>query len=422
MTLSGLKTATVGRNTGLKILIVGLNYAPELTGIGKYTGEMAAWFASKGHDVKVITAPPYYPEWQVKEGYSSWTYRVESMQGVSVIRCPIYVPRNITTVKRLLHLLSFSVSILPVLLWQCFWRPAVVINPVPSLFSSPLVLFMAWISQAKSVLHIQDFEVDAMLGLGMGSGRVAKLAKWFERFVLSRFDLVSTISKAMAKNAESKGVAPERLVLFPNWSDLSKFETAERNAQLRCRFNVSDQEKMILYSGNIGEKQGLETVVEVARLAQDKPYKFVVVGQGGGRQALEQLVLDKKLSNIAFFPLQPLDDLPDMLASADCHLVVQRKGAADAVLPSKLTNILAAGGNAVITAEPETELGYLCAEFDGIAELVEPESVDALANGIAAVVEKHSPNEVAKEYAARYLDKQQILTDFQQRCSELVTC
>ena len=115
---------------------------------------------------------------------------------------------------------------------------------------------------------------------------------------------------------------------------------------------------------------------------------------------------------LQFFPLQSYDALPALLKMGDCHLVVQKRGAADAVLPSKLTNILAVGGNAVITAEAHTELGQLCDTFPGIAVCVEPESVEALVAGIrqALLLPKH--NTVAREYAERTLDKENVLRQF----------
>ncbi len=92
----------------MKILIYGINFSPELTGIGKYTGEMASWLELSGHDIAVITAPPYYPKWQVSDGYSTKLYRFENKNDIDVVRCPLYVPKNPNTVSRLIHLLTFS--------------------------------------------------------------------------------------------------------------------------------------------------------------------------------------------------------------------------------------------------------------------------------------------------------------------------
>ena len=76
----------------MKILLYGINYSPELTGIGKYSGEMATWLATQGHEVRVVTAPPYYPDWKVWQGFSAWRFYKRQEAGVTVIRCPLYVP------------------------------------------------------------------------------------------------------------------------------------------------------------------------------------------------------------------------------------------------------------------------------------------------------------------------------------------
>ena len=157
----------------MRILIYGLNFAPELTGIGKYTGEMATFLAEKGHAVRVITTPPYYPQWQVLPGYLWWKYRRESWQGVTVYRCPLWLPGRgkkagrISGIQRILHLSSFTLSSLPVALAQIFWRPERVIVLAPSLFNAPAAALVARLAKAKSWLHIQDFELDAASRLNM---------------------------------------------------------------------------------------------------------------------------------------------------------------------------------------------------------------------------------------------------------------
>lgn len=398
----------------MKILVVGLNYSPELTGIGKYTGEMAEWLAAQGHEVRVVTAPPYYPQWVVQKPYRGYTYKMELINGVVVYRCPIFVPKNITTLTRLIHLISFALSSFPLLLRQLFWRPDIVINPVPSLFSSPMCALVSRLCGAKSILHIQDYEIDAMFGLGMANeGFVGKVARVFERLVLRSFDRVSTISRSMMNKAREKAVDEDKLIFFPNWSDTSFFKGAVCSEELRNSLAVPAGSKMILYSGNVGDKQGLEQVVDAAEYFKDKPYYFVVVGDGSGKEKLKSLVLERGIQNISFSPLLALEQLPTLLASADCHLVIQKKGVADAVLPSKLTNIMAVGGNSVITAEADTELGLLCKNYAGIAELVEPEDVGALVLGIEKALNLSSPNDIASAYALEHIDKDKVLRSFE---------
>ncbi len=398
----------------MKILLYGINYSPELTGIGKYSGEMAAWLAAQGHEVRVITAPPYYPDWKVWQGFSTWRFNKRQEAGVTVIRCPLYVPAKPTAIKRLLHLASFSLTSALALFAQLRWKPELVILVVPTLFCAPQALAVAKLTGAKSVLHIQDYEVDALFGLSIAKGE--RLKRWafaIERAVLRAFDRVSTISSGMLQRAAEKGVAKEQLRFFPNWSETARFHNVPRDPQLLRRLGVDPDKRVLLYSGNIGEKQGLESVIEAAqRLAQRPELVFLVVGEGAGKARLLAMSQQRGLNNVVFAPLQSYEDLPALLASADCHLVIQKRGAADAVLPSKLTNILAVGGNALITAEPETSLGLLCAEYPGIATLIEPESVDALVSGIERVLAMPVPNTIATGYACEYLDKDQILTRF----------
>ncbi|EGT4253165.1 colanic acid biosynthesis glycosyltransferase WcaI [Citrobacter amalonaticus] len=401
----------------MKILVYGINYSPELTGIGKYTGEMVEWMAREGHDVRVITAPPYYPQWKVGERYSAWGYRREEGDA-TVWRCPLYVPKQPSTLKRLLHLGSFALSSFFPLMAQRRWKPDRIIGVVPTLFCTPGMRLLAKLSGARTLLHIQDYEVDAMLGLGLAgkgkTGKVAQLASAFERSGLHNVDNVSTISRSMMKKAQEKGVAAEKVIFFPNWSEVARFQKVNDDAviSLRQQLGLPDDKKIILYSGNIGEKQGLENVIAAAERLREQPLIFAIIGQGGGKARLEKMARERGLQNILFFPLQPYEALPALLKMGDCHLVVQKRGAADAVLPSKLTNILAVGGNAVITAEPETELGQLCESYPGIAVCVEPESVDTLVAGITQALAMPKNNTVAREYAERTLDKENVLRQF----------
>ncbi|MGI9436172.1 MAG: glycosyltransferase, partial [Geminicoccaceae bacterium] len=152
----------------MKILILGLNFAPELIGVGKYTGELAAWLGEQGHDVRVVTAPPYYPAWKVETGFRSFSYQRETRQGMRILRCPLWVPSQPSTFKRILHLATFALTSAPPALWTGLtWRPDIVWTVEPTGFTAPIAWLAARLGDAAACLHIQDLEVEAALGLRM---------------------------------------------------------------------------------------------------------------------------------------------------------------------------------------------------------------------------------------------------------------
>jgi colanic acid biosynthesis glycosyl transferase WcaI len=220
----------------MKILLCSLNYNPELTGIGKYTGDFAAWLAANGHEIRVVTAPPYYPEWRVSSGYSAFMYRFEILSGAYVCRCPLWVPVKPSGLKRLIHLATFAVSSLPVMLRQAIWRPDVVWVVAPAFFSAPGAWLTARLCGAPVWLHVQDYEVDAAFDLGLLKGPwLKRLVLGMERWMFRRFDVVSTISTRMKDRALAKGVEPARAVLFPNWVDISAIHPEHSGGDLPCR-------------------------------------------------------------------------------------------------------------------------------------------------------------------------------------------
>jgi colanic acid biosynthesis glycosyl transferase WcaI len=404
----------------MKILIFGLNYAPELIGTGKYTGELGAWLSEHNHDVRVICAPPYYPDWNVSAGYRAWRYLSEVENGVKIFRCPLYVPKKPNVFLRLVHLISFSVSSMPLLFIHIFWKPDIVITIEPTMFCAPGTLLLAKLSGAKSLLHIQDFELDAMLKLEMGRhGFFTSFGYKIESWIMRRFDAISTISNSMVESARKKLNGKNNPVFyFPNWVDINFIKAGMDDSFYRQKWEISTDKKVVIYSGNLGEKQGLEIVIEAAsQLSETENVVFLIIGSGAVKDRLVALARQLNLTNVIFHPIQPYQQLPALMALGDIFLVVQKKGVADAVLPSKLTTILAAGKNTLITAEKETELGILCEKNPGIAKLVIPEDIENFVCVLKDMLQevdfnKTSINLIARKYAEDFLGKEEALGRF----------
>ncbi|QOF76289.1 glycosyltransferase WbuB [Variovorax sp. 38R] len=407
----------------MKILLYSMNFAPELAGIGKYSGEMADWLQAKGHDVRVIAAPPFFPHWAVFEGHSAWAYRKTERNGLTVWRAPTWVPAQPRALARVVHLASFMLSSLPLLLAQARWKPDLVFVVEPPLFCAPALLLFAKVLGIKSWLHIQDYEVDAAFSLGhlRGAG-VRRVALSLERWLLTRFDRVSTISAAMMDKARSKGIGEGRLVLFPNWVDVSAIDPASAHVAAggyRAELGIASDAVVVLYAGSLGTKQGIELLAEAASLLADRPtIHFVICGNGPSRGPLMSACAG--LERVHFLDLQPAERLNELLGMADIHVLPQRADAADLVMPSKLAGMLASGKAVIATAHPGTELGNVVA---GRGLVVPPGDAAVLADAIAQLARSPDLRETlgaaGRAFAQAELDQDAILSRFEQ---ELVRC
>jgi colanic acid biosynthesis glycosyl transferase WcaI len=406
----------------LHILIYGLNYAPELTGIGKYTGELGEWLAARGHQVTVVTAPPYYPAWRVREDYRRWSYRVEKMGKITVYRVPLWVPARPTGIKRVLHLASFMVGSLPVMALQPLGQPDVVFTVEPTFFSAPVALAVARFCGAKAWLHVQDFEVDAAFELGLlpSGGVVQRMAAAFEKTFTRAFDRVSSISDKMVERAETKDVQPERTVLFPNWVDVEAIRPTDGVTWYRRQLGLEGK-VVVMYSGNMGAKQGLESLAPLAKaFAEDEHVHFLFCGDGAFRPMLETEVAG--LKNVTLLPLQPSEKLNDLLNTADVHLLLQRAGAADLVMPSKLTGMLASGRPVLATADPGTQVANV---VEGRGIVVGAESPACLVQALRRLVNdaglRARLGAESRAYAVQHLGREQVLERFERNLHDVMT-
>jgi colanic acid biosynthesis glycosyl transferase WcaI len=394
----------------LKILLYTVNFAPEPTGIGKYSGEMAAWLAAQGHEVRVVAAPPYYPLWKLGDGYDKPMYRRELWQGVEVWRAPIWVPSKPNGITRILHLLSFAVSSLPVMLRQVFWKPNIVMTVAPAMVCAPTGWLVARLCGGKAWLHIQDFELDVAFQMNLLKGKLLKQLMFnAERWVLSWFDVVSTISNRMLDKLRAKGVRAGRMRFFPNWVDVSHVYPLEEPSYYRKELGIEPDVKVLLFSGTLGGKQGLMVIPEAARkLAHRKDLMFVICGEGVMKPQLEEASAD--LENIKFLPLQPFERLGQLLGLADVHLLPQSPEAADLVLPSKLSGMLASGKPVIATCQMGTEIARVVSKCGLV---VPPEDSDALVEAIERLfdddIARMKFGLIARDYANELFDKHNVL-------------
>jgi colanic acid biosynthesis glycosyl transferase WcaI len=401
-------------------LILGINYLPEMVGIGPYTAGMAQFLVGLGHSVTVVCAKPYYPQWKVDAAYVGGGQRVTNEHGVRVVRVPTYVPSSPDGKRRLAHHMSFAARAQLAMISETRRsRPDVVIGIAPSLISIAAARTAARRTGAKLWLHIQDFEVEAAFATGLlkDRGLLAGIARRFEVWAM-KADIVSTISPQMCEKLIEKGIPAEHIVEFRNWADVNDITPLQRPSPYRSEWNI-DRKYVALYSGNIANKQGIGIVVEAARsLLHRKDLCFVLCGNGPNRAELVKQSIG--LDNIHFHDLQPKEKLSDLLGLATLHLLPQIAEAADLVLPSKLTNMLSSGRPVVATASVGTGIAT---EIDGCGLITPPGDTGAFAGAIEVLLDdldlRERTGKMARVRAVDRWSKSTILTNFERKISSL---
>lgn len=405
-----------------RILLYGVNFAPETMGIGRYSGELAAWLAARGHEVDAIVAPPHYPAWKTTPGPRGRRFWEERRDGVRVWRAPLYVPppRRAGAVGRILLESSFAATALR------WWAPlfAEARHDVVIAVTPPLQMALyPWLHRLHNgvpfVVHVQDLQVDAAAGLGFfgeGSPLIAGLRR-AERALFAAASRVTTISERMRGRIADKGIPEERIGIVRNWCDLERVRPAPRDNALRRRLVGEGDRVLVLYAGSMGEKQGLDDVLAAAeRTRSERRLRFVLCGDGVARERLAAQAQARRLDNVTFVEPVAEEELSHLLAAGDIHLVVQKRAVADLVMPSKLGNILAAGRPVLATADADSALGDAIGASGG-GRLVPAADPSALADGILALAVdeplRARLGRAGRSWAERTLDKETILRRFE---------
>ena len=402
-----------------KILIIGLNFYPENVGIGKYTSELALELCKNSYDIRVICSNPYYPHWKVKKNY----YSFKSLNKfLKVFRCPIWVPKKINGLSRVFHLLSFFITSFPVILYQYFWKPNILITTVPSFFTTQSSLALAALLNKKTLklVHYQDLEIDAAFKLNfIKSKLLINFMYRLEKATLSKFDYVSSISEGMINQLKNKSIKNEKIYYLPNWVDTSKiFPLSKKYINpFKKELNIPEDKIIFMYSGSMNKKQGIEILIELAlHKFKNSNIFWVFGGEGSSKRILEEKLLNSE--NVRLCSLQPEERMNDWLNLADIHLIPQKIEATDLVLPSKLITILASGKPFICTAPKFSEI-FKIAQKTGLT--VEPGNFDSFKESIELISKddklRIQLGQNARKLALKNYDKKIILSKF---CKDLI--
>ena len=341
----------------MRIAILGINYAPEPTGIAPYTHGIAAGLSKRGHEVLVLTGHPHYPYWQ-RDGKNARFRSEESLDGVRVRRFKHPVPQHHSWIGRAAMEIAFGLQILT----TRWGRPDVVICVTPPLLAAAMSSVRArstWPRPSLGIL-VQDMYSRGIAETKATSGLSAKAVRAIEALTMRLADSVSVIHTGFARDlTEDFNVDTQRIQVNRNWTHVDPPDTTA-SAAFRDAHNWGANDVVVLHAGNMGYKQGLENVVAAARLGNQhsRPVKFVLLGDGNQRASLQKLA--GGMPTLEFLPPVSDGEFPAALGAADVLLVNERPGVGHMSVPSKLTSYFNSGKPVLAATD---EAGFTAAEI-----------------------------------------------------------
>ncbi|GAB4523236.1 MAG: WcaI family glycosyltransferase [Pleurocapsa sp.] len=343
--------------------------------------ELAEGMVKKGHEVRVITAMPWYPEGRIISGYRGKLFSTEQINGVTVQRSYIWTKKKRSLVNRI----GFELSFMFLSMIQALrgWRPDVILLTIPGLPVAIPATFLGKLYNCPVVLNLQDILPDAAVHVGLVKNEtVIKILQNLEKFAYHHATKISVIADGFTKNITKKGVKPQKIVEIPNWVDIDFIKPLSRqNNYFRQQYNLENK-FVALYSGNIALTQGLETVIDAAARLQHIPeIAIAIVGETKALSKLQQYCDKCGVTNVHLIPFQPREKLPEMLSAADIGLVVQKSNVLDFNMPSKI-QVLLASGRAIIASVPKTGTAASAIRKSQGGLITSPENPIALANAI----------------------------------------
>ncbi|MDB9311708.1 glycosyltransferase family 4 protein [Spirulina sp. CS-785/01] len=370
----------------MRILLYSYNYYPEPIGIAPLMTELAEGLVQRGHEVRVVTAMPWYPKSEIYEPYRGKLYCTEERNGVKIQRCYVRSRPQRSLFNRALFELSFMVlSFFQALRGR---RPDLIFLTVPGLPVGVPASILGFLYRCPIVLNLQDILPDAAVHVGLITNQLAiKIFSALEQYNYRTATNIAVISEGFTENLLSKNISEDKITLIPNWVNVDFIKPLPREHNYFCQENHLAGKFVVIYSGNIALTQGLETVIDAATYLQEVPQiAIVIVGEEKALQRLENYCSKKGAMNVILRPFQPREKLPEMLSAADVGLVVQKKNVIAFNMPSKI-QVLLASGRAIIGSVPDSGTAARAIRASGGGVVVPPEDARSLAAAIQDLYE-----------------------------------
>jgi colanic acid biosynthesis glycosyl transferase WcaI len=405
----------------MRIVVWGINYAPEITGIAPHNVALCEFLQRTGHDVEMVTTFAYYPAWRKREEDRHELFRTDRINDVRVHRCWHFVPAHVSALKRIVHEATFIfTSMLRILSLE---RPDVYIVVSPPLLLGTAAWFVSKLKRAPFVFHVQDLQPDAAVGLGMlKPGMFTRALYWLEAFAYKKATRVGGISEEILDAFKRKGVPEQKLILFPNAVALPNESEVPARGRFRAKQHFAPAEFLAIYAGNLGIKQGLNLLLDAAELLRaDKNIRIVIAGDGAARESLERDASTRRLTNVSMLPLHFGSDYKELLVDADVSLITQQSGSGNSFFPSKLLVTLAYSSPVVTVADEGSALSRVVAD-GSFGRNVVPGKPELIATALRDLAQDRQRlrewGAVGRKYVERF-EQRRVLEQFVMQLEQL---
>jgi len=394
----------------MKVLIVSQYFWPESFRIN----DLVSSLVERGHQVTVLTGKPNYPGGSFFPGYGFLKTSRENHAGATVIRVPL-VPRGKGGALRLaLNYLSFAFFAAVLAPFRCrdSYDVTFVFEPSPVTVGLPAIV-MKWIKAVPILFWVQDLWPESLSAAGgLRSAWLLNAVNRLVVFIYRNCDLVLIQSRGFNEPVRERGVLQEQIRYFPNWAedvfDAPVVSSQQVAQDLPAGFRV-------VFAGNFGAAQSLETIVKAAMLVRNEPIHWVFLGSGRRGAWLENEIAVCGLSDtIHVLGRKPVEDMPGYFARADVLLVTLRKDPIFSLtIPSKVQTYLAAGRPILGALDGE---GARIIEEAGAGIAVPAENAEELARAILRLyrldrAERESMGKSGVEYSRQHFNRDRLLEE-----------
>jgi len=344
----------------LRLLVINQYYPPDVASTGRIAAEICSGLVKRGIEVHVVTGQPSYTE------SSSEAPQCEVLEGVYIHRVSLRGARGRTRIWTRIG--GYSWFMLGAWKLACALVQSQNFDKVVTFHNPPFVgLIGAHLARRYKLQYIyilQDIHPDWLLAAGW---YLPSPIVWFwetlNRWIFKHAEVIVVLGEGMKHTLEGKGVPAEQIKVIPLWG-LPELDPQPRSQSIRRELGISDEELLLLYSGNMGIMHPLDPIVDAAALLQGLPVQFLFVGDGVRRAYLIERVKKEKIANVSFLPFQPQDRFVELIAASDVCFTVLKPGMERLALPSKGFTFLSAGRPLITIMSPEAEVARLVAEAE----------------------------------------------------------